>query len=447
MRFLHNIPIKYKLIVIILSVTLLITGLGFSFGVVYYERHLRNDFVDNMEINARLIGEYCITPLVFGDAAGAERVLKKLDTIPMVTNGIVYSDAKNIFASYKKGTDTFYPPFPVGKAVHMFHGDYLHVLQPIVYENVSYGYIYLAGSLEPLAIKIHSAYRFMAVLLAILLGLTYLLALMLQRFISDPILKLAAVTEHISNEADLSFRISTKGSDEIGILYDGFNSMLEQLHLRQIERDRAEEEIKSSLREKEVMLKEIHHRVKNNLQLVSSLLSLQSNHVQDEKALAMFVDCQNRVRSMALVHEKLYHSPDLASINFADYVNALISGLQASYSAQDRIKFDIDILDIPLAIDRAVPCGLLIHELVSNSMKHAFTSDYGGLIQIMLRKNGEMDRFSLSIRDNGKGIPDHIDFRNTDSLGLRLAVILAEKQLGGSIDLDRKGGTAFTIQF
>ena len=447
MKYLHNIPIKYKIIIIILSVTLLVIGLGFSIGMFHYERNLKNDLIHNLEVNAKLIGEYCVTPLAFNDPNGAKRVLSKLQAIPLVVHGRVYNEQKEIFAFYNKSDKSIDPPFPIQGVVHIFNNQYLHVLQPIEYENILYGHIYLSGTLSPLNRKIREANTFMITLIGVLMIFSFILAIKLQNLISQPILKLAQVTQHISNEADFSMRVKKKGSDELGLLYDGFNTMMEQLHQRELERDRAEEEIKSSLREKEVMLKEIHHRVKNNLQIISSLLSLQSNHIHDENALAMFMDCQNRVRSMALVHEKLYHAPDLASINFADYVETLIMGLQATYHSEfHRFQFDIDIIDVALAIDQAVPCGLLIHELVSNSIKHAFNSHAEGFIQIKLRKN-DHDGLCLSVRDNGRGIPEEIDYRNTDSLGLRLAVVLAEKQLKGSITLDRSSGTAFYIHF
>ncbi|MBN2105051.1 HAMP domain-containing protein [bacterium] len=447
MRILHNIPIKYKIVIIILSITLLVIGLGFYIGMFHYERNLKTDLIHNMEVNAKLIGEYCVTPLAFNDSNGAERVLSKLQAIPFVVYGGIFNEQEDIFASYKKLEEITDPPFPVYGNKHIFDGRYLHVIQPIEYENILYGHIYLVGSLASLNKKIQEAKTFMIALFGVLILFSFILAIKLQNLISQPILKLAQVTEQISNEADLSMRVKKKGSDELGLLYDGFNAMMEQLHQRELERDRAEEEIKSSLREKEVMLKEIHHRVKNNLQIISSLLSLQSNHVHDDNALAMFIDCQNRVRSMALVHEKLYHAPDLASINFSDYVETLIMGLQTTYRSDfHRIQFDIDIIDVALAIDQAVPCGLLIHELVSNSIKHAFNSHAEGLIQVKLRKNDNGD-LCLSVRDNGEGIPEDMDFRNTDSLGLRLAVVLAEKQLKGSITLDRTSGTAFYIHF
>lgn len=447
MKLFSNLSIKFKLILIVVSVTLIVSGLGMLMGMIQYERHLREDLVHNLDISAKLMGDYSIPLLSINDPSGTERVLNRLEAIPHIIQGQVYSSDHILFAAYKKG-EWIEPPFPIQGVRHKFENGTIHLVQPIRYENRFYGHIYVAATLDSLEQKMRQARLFLLAVLLILLVVSSLLALLLQRLISRPILKLIEVTELISSRADLSLRVSSEGSDELGVLYESFNTMLEQLHQRDVERSRSEEEVKASLREKEVMLKEIHHRVKNNLQIISSLLSLQSNHVRDEEALAMFLDCQNRVRSMALVHEKLYQAPDLASIRFSDYVEALIMGLQTSYFSRCQgVHFDVDIIDIHLPIDRAVPCGLLIHELVSNSLKHAFHEQDQGLVQIKLRRDDHNGKLCLSVRDNGRGIPDTIDFRNADSLGLRLAVVLAEKQLKGTIELNNSVGADFYITF
>ena len=448
MTLFQNTPIKYKLMLIIMAVTVVVIGLGYFIGMSHYQINLKKNLVRQLEINASLIGEYCVIPLTVGDSAGAARVLNQLQNMPSVLYGCVYDDKKQIVAAYHRADKAFSLPFDFQHSNQLIGRNYIHILHAVQNEGTEYGFIYIVSTMESLEHEIRKAWIFMLLIGILLVVLSAVFASILQRFISLPILKLAQVTEHISNQGDFSLRVKKNGTDELGILYDGFNSMLEQLHLRELERNRAEEEMKASLREKEILLKEIHHRVKNNLQIVSSLLSLQSEHIQDRQAVDMFLDCQNRVRSMALVHEKLYHAPDLASIHFADYVEALIMGLQTSYRALDhRIKFDIDMIDLNLGIDRAIPCGLLIHELVSNSLKHAFNLHSEGLIQIKLRRNEENGKLHLWIRDNGTGMPKDVDYRNTDSLGLRLAVILAEKQLRGSIELMSSPGTAFEIVF
>jgi PAS domain S-box-containing protein len=212
------------------------------------------------------------------------------------------------------------------------------------------------------------------------------------------------------------------------------------------ERKRAEDKIKASLKEKEVLLKEIHHRVKNNLQVVSSLLSLQSGYVKDRQALEMFKESQNRVRSMALIHEKLYESKDLARIDIAGYIQDLTTSLFRSYgTSAAAIKLNIDVKDIFLNITTSIPCGLIINELVSNSLKHAFPDAREGEIKIAMQRIND-NKIKLIVGDNGIGFPKDIDFRNTESLGMQVVITLAE-QLDGTIELDKSSGTTFRIRF
>ncbi|MEE9401297.1 MAG: histidine kinase dimerization/phosphoacceptor domain -containing protein, partial [Dehalococcoidia bacterium] len=216
------------------------------------------------------------------------------------------------------------------------------------------------------------------------------------------------------------------------------------------ERKQAEEEIKASLKEKELLLKEIHHRVKNNLQVVSSLLYLQSEHIKDEQSLATIAESQNRIKSMALVHEQLYQSEGLARVDFAEYIRNLATYLLRSYGVNpDAITLKIDADDVSLDIDTAIPCGLIINELVSNSLKHAFPAgkargDRESEIRIGLRAHD--NKLTLVVSDNGVGLPGDLDFRNTESLGLHLVNTLT-RQVEGTIELDRSGGTAFQITF
>jgi two-component sensor histidine kinase len=221
--------------------------------------------------------------------------------------------------------------------------------------------------------------------------------------------------------------------------------LFEQAQQEIAERKRAEEQIKASLKEKEMLLKEIHHRVKNNLQVISSLLYLQSQNIVDKPSLEMFLDSRNRVRSMALVHERLYQSRDLARVDFAEYIRNLVSYLFRSYEVHSNvIKQKINIADVSLGIDAAVPCGLILNELVSNSLKHAFPDGTAGEIRIGL--SSDNDKFTLMVSDNGVGFPKDLDLRNTQSLGLQLVNTLVD-QLEGTIELDRSGGTAFEITF
>lgn len=208
----------------------------------------------------------------------------------------------------------------------------------------------------------------------------------------------------------------------------------------------AQDKIKNSLREKEALLKEIHHRVKNNLQVVSSLLGLQSRVVPDEPTRKMFQESQNRIHSMALLHESLYQSDNLSRIDFPVYIHRLASHLFQSYGVvSERIHLRTDLDALYLTMDAAVPCGLIINELVSNSLKYAFPDGREGEVRIELREHlAGVAR--LVVADNGVGLRSDINWETARTLGLRLVRTLAE-QLGAKIEVESKAGTEVRLTF
>lgn len=210
------------------------------------------------------------------------------------------------------------------------------------------------------------------------------------------------------------------------------------------ERKRAEEALTASLKEKEVLLREIHHRVKNNLQIVSSILSLQGNYITDRKSLEMFQDCQSRIKSIALIHELLYQNEDLAHTDFQEYLNSLVTNLLRTYRVNSRIRFEIHAESVHLTLDTAIHCGLIVTELVTNSLKYGFKEREEGTIQIST--TSKYEEYSLTVEDDGVGFPEEIDYRQTDSLGLQLVNTLTQ-QIDGSLILDRSKGTKFTLVF
>ncbi|MFP4642110.1 MAG: PAS domain S-box protein [Dehalococcoidia bacterium] len=212
-----------------------------------------------------------------------------------------------------------------------------------------------------------------------------------------------------------------------------------------VERKRAEEQIQKDLTEKETLLREIHHRVKNNLQIVSSLLRRQGRQVQDETLKQMLKESENRVLSMSLIHEKLYHSENLAAIDFREFIRSVSHSLVRSYGTAN-VTLKPDIEDIQLPVDTAIPCGMIVNELISNALKHAFPEGQAGQVEIELHRTGDSD-VELVVRDNGVGMPEDMDIRKTQTLGMDLVVMLSEKQLGGKLDLDRTQGTEFRIRF
>jgi PAS domain S-box-containing protein len=206
-----------------------------------------------------------------------------------------------------------------------------------------------------------------------------------------------------------------------------------------------QEQIERSLKEKDVLLKEIHHRVKNNLQIIISLLNLQSGYIKDEYTLKAVKDGQNRVRSMALVHEKFYQSDELTEIDFGEYIEKLCQYLYQSYGDKtDRVHLRISGDHVGLDMDTAMPCGLLINEIVSNAYKYAFPGLMQGEILInMHRLNGKV---SIVISDNGVGLPTAVDFEKSESLGMQLIGALTN-QLDGELKVSRENGTTFQVTF
>ncbi|MDZ7377933.1 MAG: PAS domain S-box protein [candidate division KSB1 bacterium] len=207
----------------------------------------------------------------------------------------------------------------------------------------------------------------------------------------------------------------------------------------------AEETLAASLKEKEMLLKEIHHRVKNNMQVVCSLLNLQCDRLTSPEAIQALRDSQNRVKSMALIHEKLYRSASLSEIDFGEYLRSLVDSLMRSYATNGQVHVDLAAESTSLGIDSAIPCGLIVNELVSNALKHAFPKARAGMIRVSFaRENG---RYALQVADDGVGFPKGLDFRNSPSLGLQLVSTLVD-QLEGEIELHSNGrGSQFVIRF
>ncbi len=219
-------------------------------------------------------------------------------------------------------------------------------------------------------------------------------------------------------------------------------SLTEEIEQRRL----LENDLRTSLKEKETMLNEIHHRVKNNLQVVSSLLGSYSRRVKNEDVTHMVKEMQNRIQSMSLVHEKLYRSQNFSAVDFGDYLRSFIRHLVHSFAIDEhRVKTIIDVEPVHLGIDIAVPCALIVNELVTNSLKHAFPGDRKGEIAVSFRMN-DSSGCLMRIGDDGVGLPDDVDTASPESLGLRIVHVLT-KQLDGTLRINRESGLGYTIEF
>lgn len=242
------------------------------------------------------------------------------------------------------------------------------------------------------------------------------------------------------SKLDLSVKaqLSERG-DHLDALATGINMLGEELRSSMI-----------SLHEKEVLLREIHHRVKNNLQIVSSLLNLQSTRISDPHIQRFFEESRGRIKSMALVHEKLYKSRDISNINFGSYLQTLCEGIRDFFGPEKTagIRMELDAEAHFLKVDTAIPCGLIVNELLMNCYKYAFAGKKKGSITLRFRKekNGRKELFMLEVCDNGKGLPSSFNIDTAESLGLQLVQMLSG-QLGGTLKYANANGAAFCVQW
>ena len=499
-KLFKNISIKQKLTAIILLISTLALLLSSISFMVFDQIQLKKKMARDLQILADIIGNNCSAALLFNIPRDAQETLSAIRAHQHILAASIYDSNNNLFAHYQRaGTDSVFlnqimhePQVSEAflqmtslrknpntqnspEAIHVFYKDNLLLFQSIVFENEFIGSVYLHSDMKEIKSRLQGYMGIVAIVILASFMVIYFLTANFQRVVSNPILLLTQTAKKVSSEKDYSIRAIKDSEDEIGFLIDSFNEMLskieisdnalkhiskelqkqtEQLKKELKERKKAENKIKKSLDEKEILLQEIHHRVKNNLQIISSLLKLQFKDISDASILTLFQDCHNRVKTMGLIHEQLYQSHDLSNINFEDYVRSLTSYLFQIYRQKAaNIIIHIDVQNTSFGIDLAIPCGLIINEVISNSLKYAFPDNHQGKIDIILSntsgKNGKMQseyKYKLVIRDNGNGLPKNINFRTADTLGLKLINALTN-QLHGNITLSRKSGTAFTILF
>ncbi len=438
----------------------------------YDYKSYRSTMVQDLMILTDVIASNSTAALAFNDYKDARKTLSALKVQEHMVASCIYDRHGKQFAKYKSDPDVpvpdLLPSLPNGFS---FGDNRLEMIRPINLDGEKIGDVYVHINLLQLRSRMRGVITAMAIMIFIAFGLVFAIVAGLQRVISVPILKLAGIARLVSAEKDYSVRVAEQSKDEVGSLVKAFNDMLEQIQFRDqkllkahdeledrvqertrelkaemAENERARKQISESLKEKETLLKEIHHRVKNNLQVISSLLYLQSKKIGDKESLDIFTDSQLRVKSMALIHENLYQSDNLSQIDIREYIGKLINYYLQSYRDKTKyISIKSDVEPIKLGVDIAVPCGLIVNELVSNCLKHAFEDMQEGLIEISVKWNIDND-IVLSVSDNGRGISEQIDFKNGSSLGLQLIDNLV-RQLNGNILVTNNKGTRIDIVF
>lgn len=462
----RDVSIKRKLTTIILlssSIALVLSCAALAtYDWISYERAL----INRIRTMAEILGLNSTAALAFDNAQDAQETLSALRVKPHVVAAYIYGADGGLFATYSP-TGQAFTPANLREDNHYFVDNQLHLLHIIQLDGLQVGSIYIITDLSEMQDRLLRYAGIVALAILIASIGSFLVGARLRDQISTPLLSLAAQMRIVSSAQDYSVRAQSHSRDELGELIDGFNDMLEQiqdrdaaliqarddlskkaeeLQLELVERHRIEAQITASLEEKEVLLKEIHHRVKNNLQVISSLLDLQANNIRDEHTVAMFRDSQNRITSMGLIHERLYQASDLARIEFSEYIAELTQSLYQSYSTNaQNVRMSTTAETISLDVDTSIPCGLIINELVSNALKYAFPDGREGCINVELEKC-EANQLLLVVRDDGIGLPEEFDASKTQSLGLKLVHTLV-RQLRGTLEISSSHGARFSIRF
>jgi two-component sensor histidine kinase len=466
MRRFHDLSIKRKLTLIIMLASSIALLLACAALVAYDWLSAKQSLARRLEAIAEIVGLNSTAALIFDNAGDAAQTLSALRLEPDIVAACIYARDGRPFAIYARDGLDFAPP-PVEADGHRFVRDHLLLFRSIELGSERLGAVYMVADLRQMRQRLARYAGIVALSVLVASLAAFLVGSRLRNLISAPILDLVEKMRLVATAQDYSVRAQKHGEDELGQLIEGFNAMLAQIRDRdqalqqardelekrarelQVEleeRRRAEARIQASLEEKEILLKEIHHRVKNNLQVISSLLNLQATSIADERIAEMFRDSQNRINSMGLIHERLYQTGDLARIDLAQYIQDLAKNLFYSYAGESRnIGLHVRVGDVVLDVDASIPCGLIINELVSNSLKHAFPGGQGGDIYIDLHREAD-GQLLLSVRDNGVGLPPGLDYRSTLSLGLKLVNTLV-RQLRGQLEGRGDQGTEFRIRF
>lgn len=470
------LSLKFKLS----SVITLLVGIVSLFLYMYFPQRFMDERMKSLHEKADAVAKlaaYGISSgLYFEDDKSSQEEIETLIKNEEIRYVVIFKD-DSLYFDYNLFTATLCEYSKIDGEYISDKWEILKSYAPIKIGEKKIGDIYVGYSLAKVIAKMEELQESIGIMSLSLFIIGTLLVYLVGYYFTRPLSQMVKIVNSVS-EGDLTKRVKISSNDEAGYLANSFNQMVDKIEktneemetinkelerrvkertfelekaLKSLQKEnevrkKAELEISNSLKEKEVLLKEIHHRVKNNLQIVSSLLFFQSKKITDPVTLEMFREGQNRVKSMALIHEKLYQSGDLANIDFKEYVKKLTNFLFQSYGVnQSKFKLKNNVANVQLSVDTAVPCGLIINEIISNSFKHGFKDRDSGEIKIDMDYD-ENNKLILKISDNGKGIPNDLNIAESGSLGLRLVNNLTI-QLNGEVEFFNRNGTTVKITF
>jgi len=454
-----------RVILFTCGLALVLACIGFTGFFVISERSEMTLDLQNM---ADMMGATTAHALQFHDSESARMTLSALAWVDRVKGARLFDADGRLLAEFmneETGLRSFDPYISPG--VHRTD-NLMIVSRPVLAGDRRIGTIVVATGTDHVFYSHRDSLIIACGVLLTSMLVAWMLSGVLEHLISNPLLRLTEAAARVSSTGDYSTRARRENNDEIGQLVDYFNKMLsdieerettlrdltdrledgvhertEELEREVVVRARTEDQLRASLAEKDVLLKEIHHRVKNNLQVISSLLNLQSSHVVHDQARDALLTSKDRLRSIALVHEMFYQSEDLSQIELPPYLTAVASNLLGTYGVDpETVQVEIECVPMSVTIDTAIPIGLIAHELTSNALRHAFPDQKQGSFRIALEKN--CSSVQLIVTDDGVGIPGDVQWDQPTSLGLQLVHNLTG-QINGQIELEQGPGTCFTV--
>ena len=457
----------------LVSVITLLIGAISLFIFFYFPARLENQAIRATAAKAQSITEmtaFSVSPaLYFEDRKDAEEILEGAGQSRDLAYIIVVDGSGNVFADFNRSEADQARFAQVEDDAS--DGDIYRTMAPILHNDVEIGKLYSGLSLRELRAEVDRSRRATGSVSLIIFIVGMIAVFGISTIVTGPLRHMVGTVEEIT-KGDLTHRATVFSDDEVGHLAKAFNLMVDNLEfaygeledvnrslekrveertkaLQQeiVERKRMEEEIKASLSEKEVLLREIHHRVKNNLQIVSSLLDLSSMQADSQGAIGLLADARARIYTMALIHSQLYQSEQLDRIEVGKHIRELVSYLSALYTTRrGLITAVVEPSDVYLSVVQAIPCALALSEVISNAFKHAFKEGERGRIDISVQRSGD-DAVLLCVRDDGVGMPQELDIDTTSSLGLKLVRNLVQDQLKGKLQIKRGVGTEVVMEF